>query len=383
MRVALIHYWLVTMRGGEKVLEALLDLFPQADIYTHVYVPGAVSAKIQAARVSTTFIQKLPLARKVYQKYLPLMPLALEQLDLRGYDLVISSESGPAKGVLTGPDTLHICYCHTPMRYVWDMYQDYLAASGPLARVAMRFFCHRLRLWDVASARRVDYFAANSRNVARRIAKHYGREAEVIHPPVDVDFFSPQGEAFPEPEDYYLYVGQLTRYKRADIAVDACARMGKKLLLIGEGEDRKRLERAAGPGVTFLGKQEGDVLRRYMQRCRALLFPGEEDFGIVPVEAMASGRPVIAYGRGGALETVIPGKTGLLFQEQSVSALCGALEDFTSRSGEFSAHTLREHAGNFSHEVFRRNFSAFYERCRSEHALKGHFPDLPVTDTRL
>ncbi|MCL1939364.1 MAG: glycosyltransferase [Desulfovibrionaceae bacterium] len=365
MRVALIHYWLVTMRGGENVLEALLDLFPQADIFTHAYAPEAVSAKIRAARVNTTFIQKLPLATKAYQKYLPLMPLALEQLDLRGYDLVISSESGPAKGVLTSADTLHLCYCHTPMRYLWDMYQDYLAASGPITRGALRFFSHRLRLWDAASAQRVDYFAANSRNVARRIAKHYRREAEIIHPPVDVDFFSPQDGAFPEPEDYYLYVGQLVGYKRVDVAVDACTRLGKKLVVIGDGPERKRLEQAAGPGVTFLGNQKKDLLRRYMQRCKALLFPGEEDFGIVPLEAMASGRPVIAYGKGGALETVIPGKTGLLFQEQNVSSLCNALEEFAPDSGAFSPQVLLEHAGGFSHAVFRRGFSVFYERCRA------------------
>ena len=365
MRVALVHYWLVTMRGGEKVLESLLDLFPGADIFTHVYDPAAVSEKIRARKVTTSFIQKLPFAGTAYQKYLPLMPLALEQLDLRGYDLVISSESGPAKGVLTDTGAMHLCYCHTPMRYLWDMYQDYLAESGPVTRCALRLFSHRLRQWDALSAQRVDFFAANSRNVARRIAKHYRREAAVIHPPVDVDFFAPEGGAFPEPEDYYLYAGQLVGYKRVDIAVEACSRLGKKLLIIGEGPERKRLEGLAGPNVTVLGKQDGTMLRRSMQRCKALLFPGEEDFGIVPLEVAASGRPVIAYARGGALETVLPEKTGILFPEQSADALCAAMEAFESAPEFFSPEVSRAHAEQFSRAAFAQNFQAFYERCHA------------------
>ena len=363
MRVAIVHYWLVTMRGGEKVLEALLDLFPQADIFTHVYVPGAVSPGIRARKVSTSFIQKLPFAAGGYQKYLPLMPLALEQFDLRGYDLVISSESGPAKGVLTGADTLHICYCHTPMRYLWDFYQEYLERSGPLTRLALRLFGHRLRLWDALSAQRVDYFAANSHNVARRIAKHYRRDSTVIHPPVDVSAFAPAGGAYPEPEDYYLYVGQLTGYKRADLAVQACTRANRRLIVVGEGEERQKLARMAGPTVSFEGRLDGQALCARLQSCRALLFPGEEDFGIVPLEALAAGRPVIAYGRGGALETVSHGKTGLLFEEQSVPALCDAMDIFESGQYAFESAALTREAERFSRQRFCREFQDFVDQC--------------------
>ena len=364
MRVAFVHYWLVTMRGGEKVLEALLDLFPQADIYTHVYDPEAVSAKIRARTVRTTFIQKLPFAARAYQKYLPLMPRALEELDLRGYDLVISSESGPAKGVVTGANTMHICYCHSPMRYLWDMYQDYLEGAGALTRFGFRLFAHHLRLWDALSARRVDFFAANSHNVARRVAKHYGRSSEVIHPPVDTDFFSPGPGGYPPVGDYYLCVGQLLGYKRVDIAVEACERLGKKLLIIGDGPERGKLQRQAGPNVVFLGKRNGETLRKHMSECRALLFPGEEDFGIVPLEAMACGRPVIAYGKGGALETVVPGKTGILHDEQTAISLCDAIERFEAGMETFVPGDVREHALAFSNETFLRRFRDFYDNCR-------------------
>lgn len=373
MRVALVHYWLVSMRGGEKVLEALLGLFPEADIFTHVYIPEKVSPIIRQRRVTTSFIHKLPLAASQYQKYLPLMPLALEQLDLRGYDVVISSESGPAKGVLTGPDTLHLCYCHTPMRYLWDFYQDYLQESGPLLRPFFRLLSGRLRAWDALSSMRVDHFAANSHNVARRIAKHYRRRAEVIHPPVDARAFAPEGGRYPEPDDYYLYAGQLTAYKRVDLAVQACARLGRRLMIIGDGPEYKKLARLAGPTVFFLGRQETPVLARHLQRCRALLFPGEEDFGLVPVEAMAAGRPVIAYGRGGVLETVRHGETGLFFSSQDVASLCRAMEELESGRHHFDPAALAKEAERFSPRAFAGAFRAFFARCLE---CSGKSPDI-------
>lgn len=366
MRVALVHYWLVAMRGGEKVLENLLSLFPRADLFTHVYVPDAVSPAIRNRRVRTSFIQKLPFAATQYQKYLPLMPLALEQLDLRGYDLVISSESGPAKGILTGAETLHLCYCHTPMRYLWDSYQDYLETAGPLSRLGLRLFSPGLRQWDALSAQRVDFFAANSHNVARRIAKHYRRSSTVIHPPVDADFFAPPDGRYPETDEYYLYAGHLTGYKRADLAIQACMRLNRKLLLVGEGPEMNRLRRMAGPDITFAGWLGPEALRDRLQRCRALLFPGEEDFGIVPLEALAAGRPVIAYGRGGALETVTHGQTGLHCAEQTVDSLCQAMRDFESGDFAFDPVRLTEAARRFSPEAFQKAFLRFADECRAQ-----------------
>ncbi|MDR2820446.1 MAG: glycosyltransferase [Desulfovibrio sp.] len=363
MRVALIQYWLVAMRGGEKVLEALCEIFPQADIFTHVYIPEAVSPTIRQHRIITSFIQRLPFAGKLYRKYLPLMPLALEQLDLRDYDLVISLESGPAKGVITGADTLHVCYCHTPMRYLWDFYQNYLAESNLVVRTFFRFFAGRLRVWDVLSAQRVDFFAANSVNVARRIAKYYRREAKVIFPPVDVEFFAPPDGVAPAMEDYYLFVGQLNAYKRADLAVKACSQTGRKLLVVGEGPERIRLERMAGSTVTFAGRQNDEFLRHKLQRCKALLFPGEEDFGIVPVEALAAGRPVIAFGRGGVLETVVHKRSGILFSEQTVNCLIRAIEDHEAGAYSFDGATLTADAGRFEKAAFLKNFAKFMDDC--------------------
>ena len=358
MKVAIVHYWLVAMRGGEKVLEALCRLFPQAVLFTHVYNPAAVSDTIKRHEIRTTFINKLPLARTHYQKYLPLMPMALEQLDLREFDLVISSESGPAKGVLTGANTRHICYCHSPMRYLWDMYQDYLEASGTVSRLGMRLLTPSLRQWDALSSLRVDHFIANSQTVAARIRKHYRRDAEVIHPPVDIAGFSPENGDFPQPGPAapYLCLGQMVGYKRVDLAVKACTATNRPLVVIGDGELRKDLERKAGPSVQFVGWLQDNALKQRILQSRALLFPGEEDFGIVPVEVQAAGRPVIAYKKGGALETVKDGVSGIFFDEQNERSLIDAMDRFERCEKDFAPHAINAHAQSFAPEKFNTAF---------------------------
>jgi len=355
MKVALVHYWLVGMRGGEKVLEALCDLFPHADIFTHVYDPDAISDTITKHTIRTTFIQRLPFSKRLYKKYLPLMPLALEQLDLTGYDLVISSESGPAKGVITHPSAKHICYCHTPMRYLWDMYHRYRKEAGHVTSLLMPFFSHYLRLWDQTSASRVEHFIANSSHVAARIKKYYRREAQVIHPPVNTDDFYQVNET----GEYYLFVGQLVGYKRAELAIQAFNVLKKPLVVIGEGEQYKKLQAMAGSNITLMGQQPFSVLQDYYARCKALIFPGEEDFGIIPVEAMASGRPVIAYKKGGALETVVDGKTGIFFDEQSVDALIDAVIRFEKIKHEFCPETIVSYAKKFDAKIFKKNILDF------------------------
>lgn len=362
------------MRGGEKVVEALCELFPEADIFTHVYEPCAVSATINSHQVYTTFIQKLPGASRRYQSYLPLMPLALEQLDLRGYDLVISSESGPAKGIITSPDALHICYCHTPMRYVWDMYHDYLKGASSFTRFLMPPIIHYLRIWDMAAASRVDHFISNSTYVAERVMKHYRREAEVIPPPVDTKAFTLTDEH----SDFYLMVGQLVRYKRFELAVEAFNRMKKPLVIIGEGEQLIELKGNAGPSITIMGRQPFSVIRDYYARCKALIFPGEEDFGIVPVEAMASGRPVIAFKKGGALETVIDGLTGLFFDEQTPESLIAAVQVYERIEKNFSSSLIVEHAHQFDRQKFKVRMQEAIERLLQN----GHGRKKPPTILR-
>ena len=337
------------MRGGEKVVEALCELFPDADIFTHVYKPSAISETIKKHPIRTTFIQKLPGAIRHYQSYLPLMPIALEQLNLKNYDLVISSESGPAKGLVIPPEALHVCYCHTPMRYVWPMYHDYQETVGWLKRIFMPIVVHYLRMWDLTSASRVDQFVANSAHVARRIMRYYRRESEVIHPPVDTHAFTPSDIR----GDFYLMVGQLVPYKRVEVAVEAFNRLGKRLIIIGHGNQLKRLRKAAGHNITILGRKPFSVLRDHYARCRALIFPGEEDFGIVPVEAMASGRPVIAFKGGGALETVVDGVTGLFFDEQTPESLVEAVERFERMEAKFSSTRIVNHAEQFNRQKFK------------------------------
>lgn len=353
MKIAIVHYWLVGMRGGEKVIEALCRMYPDADVFTHVYVPEAVSDEIRRHKVTTSFIGRLPRAAKLYQRYLPLMPLALEQLDLRGYDLIISSESGPAKGIVPPPGAMHICYCHSPMRYIWNMFHEYRERSGPITRLAMPTLAHYIRNWDSVSANRVDHFVANSETVAARLHRYYRRASTVIHPPVDVDAFEvlPSGLV----EDYCLMVGELVGYKRPELAVEAFNRTGRRLVVIGGGEMLAELRRIAKPNIQVLGPQPFSVLRYHYSRCRALIFPGEEDFGIVPVEAMASGRPVIAFRRGGATETVVDGMSGVFFDEQSVDALIAAEE--RARAIAWQPREIAAYARNFSTAVFEKQMA--------------------------
>ena len=370
MRVAIVHYWLVGMRGGEKVLEAVCELYPSADIFTHVVAPESISPTIANHRIVTSFIARLPRAKSWYKKYLPLMPLALEQFDLRGYDLIISSESGPAKGIIPPAHAVHVCYCHSPMRYIWNMYHDYRSASGLLTRAAMTLFAHYLRNWDHGSSARVDFFVANSHNVSSRIRKYFRRESDVVFPPVDVHAFEQVTAS--DVGDYYLMVGELVAYKRADLVVDTFNASGKRLIVIGGGEMLDTLKRRARPNVTIMGPQAFAVLRHHYARCLALIFPGEEDFGIVPVEAMASGRPVIAFGRGGATETVVDGVTGVLFSEQTTEALGNAIA--RCETINFSAADIVRHAAGFSKERFKHQMRRSVERALRENATvaAGH-----------
>ena len=349
MKVAIVHYWLVGMRGGEKVVEVLSDLYPEADIFTLVCNPDAISEKLRRHRITTSFLQKIGGVRH-YQKMLPLMPYALESFDLTGYDLIISSEAGPAKGIIPGPNATHICYCHSPMRYIWDLYPQYRAAAGALTRVMMSLTAPSLRQWDVTTSHRVDPFIANSTYVAQRIERYYRRSAHVINPPVNLSRFSQSPET--EAGDYYLCAGQITPYKKIEIAVEACTRLGKRLVVLGAGATPS-LRRLAGPTVEFLGAVDDATMNRHFASCKALLFPGVEDFGIVPLEVMASGRPVIAFAKGGALETVVDGRTGMFFHEQTTDSVVDAIRRFETLAGNFDRRQLQAHARTFDTSVCR------------------------------
>ncbi|OWU72326.1 glycosyl transferase [Marinibacterium profundimaris] len=358
-RVALIHYWLVGMRGGEKVLEQLCHMFPDADIFTHVYEPSKVSDVIRRHKVTETSIARLPFARKYYTRYVSRMPRALEELDLSGYDLVISSESGPAKGVIPQPEALHLCYVHSPMRYIWDHYGIYRRNADPITRRMMAPLTAQLRMADVTSAARVDGFAANSRFVQQRVMKYWRRPSRVIHPPVDVARFRPAPDT--EVGSFYLYAGELTAYKRPDLAIAAFNRLGLPLVVIGgPSKAEKALAKKANSNIRFLGRVSDEKLRKYFAACRALVFPGEEDFGILPVEVMASGRPVIAYGKGGALDYVVDGVTGTFFRDQSVDALVEAVDQFeTERMYRLDSQRIVSHAQNFDAAQFRAGMADF------------------------
>jgi glycosyltransferase involved in cell wall biosynthesis len=350
MRAAIVHYWLLNRRGGEKVLDGLCRLLPDADIFTLFCDPDTLSSEVRRHRITTSFLNPL---RRHYRSLLPLMPMALETFDLRGYDLVVSSESGPAKGVLTASTARHICYCHTPMRYLWDLYPAYRNEFTPSRwkRAAMTPISNYLRLWDYASAARVDRFVANSRNVRTRIWKTYRREADVVHPPVDIDSFY-----WKPAENYFLIVSELVPYKRIDTAVRLFSRNGRRLRIAGAGPELKSLRRAAAPNVEFLGRVSDDGLRDLYARCRALILPGEEDFGITPVEALASGKPVIALGRGGALETVPP-FGGVFYDEPAEESLAAAIASFDTLEPHIRPSELQSYSTRFSEGEFLRGMT--------------------------
>jgi len=354
MKTAIVHYWLTNMRGGEKMLEALLEIFPDADIYTHVYEPSAVSNLINSHRIITSRINRLPFAAKLYQLYMPLMPAALMDFNLQDYDTVISSEAGPAKGVVPNPDAYHLCYCHSPMRYLWDLYHEYQRDTGAFVRFFMKHLTPSLRLWDIASSNMVDRFVTNSHYVAKRILRIYNREAEVIYGPASIEKFLGIER---EPLDYYLFFGEITGYKRSDIAIDACIKSGRKLIVAGSVAKRRLKNKFKKNSlIHFTGRVSDDEAAALFAGARALLYPGIEDLGLVPIEAQAAGCPVIAYRKGGALDTVKENQTGLFFDEQNPSSLIKALDRFEimEADGAFKDRELfSDHVRQFSREAFR------------------------------
>lgn len=363
-KVGIVTDWLVTYAGAEKVLKEMLAVYPKAELYSVIDFFDEKSRELIAnKKATTTFIQKFPKAKKSYQKYLPFMPLAIEQLDVSGYDVVLSSSHAVAKGVITGPDQLHISYVHSPMRYAWDLQHQYLKETGlnkGMKGFIAKVLLHKLRLWDYRTANGVDHFVANSQFIARRINKIYRREADVIYPPVDISSF----EFSDKKEEFYLTASRLVPYKKVDLIVEAFAKMpDKKLLVIGDGSDMEKIKALAKPNIELLGYQSDAALIDYMQRAKAFVFAAEEDFGISPVEAQACGTPVIAFGKGGALETVRPlgvdKPTGLFFEQQTAASLCQAVNDFEQLDGKLLAEDCRENALRFSVNRFQLEFDNY------------------------
>jgi glycosyltransferase involved in cell wall biosynthesis len=357
MRVALVHDWLTGMRGGERVLEALVDLHPTATIHTLVHVPGTVSATIEARPIHTSFLQRLPGAPARFRQYLPLFPLAAARFDLRGYDLVIATSHCVALGARAAPPACHVAYCFTPMRYAWDGASEYLRRVPWPARPLARGVLAGLRRWDRAAGRRAGHLAAISHHVAGRVRRAYGRTARVIYPPVRTEWAGPAAEA----GERFLCVAALVPYKRLDVLVDAFTRLGWPLDVVGAGPELGRLTRRAGPTVRFLGWLDDRALREAYARCRAFVFPAEEEFGIAPLEAMAAGRPVIAYARGALSETAVDGVTGLFFEEQTAEALIDALQRFELHG--WDAEKIRAHARRFGPARFAEEMAAFVGEC--------------------
>lgn len=355
MKVAIVHDWLTIYGGSESIVRIMHDFYPDAPIYTSVYDKKNMPEDFEKMDIRPSFIQKLPFAKKKYTSYLMFMPYAFEQFDLSEYDLVISSNTSCSKGVITGANTLHICYCNTPMRYGWDFYHEYVKPKNPLARFLIAWMMKGIRQWDRLSADRVDAFVANSHNVARRIRKHYRRKAKVIYPPVRTSMFQKSDTD----EGYYLVVSRLVPYKRIDLVVEAFTKINLPLKVVGDGSEYKKIAAKAGPSVEMLGRVGDDEVLKYMQNCHCFLFPGEEDFGITPIEAQACGKPVIALGKGGALETVEKDRTGVFFQEQTVDSVVDAVQRFSKM--EFDSDYIRSHSEKFSEERFRKELKDFFD----------------------
>ncbi|MCF6335153.1 MAG: glycosyltransferase [Spirochaetales bacterium] len=348
LKVAIVHDWLTNYGGAERVVEEFCRIFPNAPVYTTVYNAKNMESIFPKEKVVTSFMQNIPGIMKLYTKLLHLMPRAFESFDLSSFDIVLSSSSSCAKGVLTNADTLHFSYVHTPMRYAWDLYHEYMGSTGLITRMAMKRLLPKIRQWDALTGLRVDHFMANSTITGKRIKKIYRRDAQVVFPPVNTDFFTPGTDKV---EDFYLILSRFVPYKRIDIAIRACNSLKRNLIIIGNGSQKKELKSIAGKTITFTGRLNDEETRNYYRRCRAFLFPGYEDFGITPLEAMACGRPVIAYGKGGALDTVMPGETGIRFPDQTVKSLTKAIEIFEDST--FDTRKIRRHAEKFSSERFR------------------------------
>ena len=425
MKVALVHDWLTGMRGGEKVLEVFCELFPDAHLYTLLHNKGSLCHTIESMDIRTSFIQKLPFIREKYRNLLPIFPAAIERFDLRGYDLVLSSSHCVAKGVLTGFDTLHVCYCFTPMRYIWDMYNLYFGKerAGTITRLSTSLVLNYLRKWDVASSKRVNKFVAISKYIADRIKRNYGRESDIIFPPVDCSYFKPKparpyrtapartcpnryrrvgtrprqkdivglandvdgragGRSGEANGDFYLMVSPLAPNKRVDIAIESFNKLGLPLKIIGSGQEERKLQSMAGKNVELMGWQPDDVVRNHYVNCKALIFPGVEDFGIVPLEAQACGKPVIAYAKGGALETIVPldkdklnikrqngqsnNATGLFFYEQTPESLAHAVHSFEERKDLFDKQVIRKNAESFDRVIFKDKIRNYIEQKYNE-----------------
>ncbi|MFH1283562.1 MAG: glycosyltransferase [bacterium] len=358
MKVAIVHDWLTGMRGGEKCLEVFCELFPHADLFTLLYLPDKVSEIIRKMNVKTSLLQKLPLAEKYYRYYLPVMPVIIERFYLKDYDLILSSSHCVAKGVRINPGVKHICYCYTPMRYIWDLYGEYFGKSFSVSNAVMKMFLKYLRKWDINSSKSVDQFLSISINIQERIKRVYNRDSKVIYPPVDVNqFYYMEDEGA---QDYYLFVGAFASYKRVDIVIDAFNKIDKKLIIIGDGQKFDEMRKKASGNINFLGWVNNEELRSYYSKAKALIFAANEDFGIVPLEAMACGTPVIAFGKGGALETVIENKTGVFFNDQTTASLLEAIERFEKL--KFDKCNLRKQAVLFSRDNFKAKILDYINR---------------------